>query len=139
MTYLNGAVASSYISMQPASGDMIIEGVKSTISHQWMAHLAQALHRLYCSITSTSCDKETYTAEGLSAWIDVPFKAAHWLFAQDNAMLQIAIFVPTFCLLVAIGALEALVVSPVTWTTALALLVGLSYYYFSGVKSKKSI
>ena len=69
----------------------------------------------------SSCDKETYTADGISIWVDTPHKLVLWIFEQPWVVqslmggVVVALFVMfsliDICILialaVAVGALTA--------------------------------
>ena len=113
---VNDIVASNYISFEQDTGDISIGGI-NLVSYQWVAHLAQAPHRLYCSLVS-SCENESYTKEGLSLWVAGPFQAANWWLGQ-NAVVKSLTLVPALVFLACISAAEMLVKSP--WVVALVV------------------
>jgi hypothetical protein len=68
-------LASSFVSIEPESGDVVMFSIKFA-SHQWLAHVFQTPHRLYCTLFVSS-NNESYTQEGLSHWVAGPLEAAH--------------------------------------------------------------
>ena len=114
---VNDILASSFVAFDNGSY-LSVAGLK--FSYQWMAHSFETPHRFYCQFIS-SCDKETYTADGISIWVDTPHKLVLWMFEQPWAVqsllggVVLALFVMfsliDICILialaVAVGALTA--------------------------------
>jgi len=71
-------VVSNYIAVD-TTAPVILGGL---VSHQWIAHAFNAPHRFYCRIKD--CTTETYTEEGLSAWIATPMSVAQWITMESN-------------------------------------------------------
>jgi hypothetical protein len=70
---VNGVQASTFVSLQD-SPYLLIGGVSTGISYQWMEHTSELPHRLWCGHVA-SCDNEEY-ANGISTWVELPHKLA---------------------------------------------------------------
>jgi hypothetical protein len=80
-------MASSYVSLQKGESNAFeIAGVK-VVSMHWLAHAFQAPHRVVCSWSTSFCDEETYTEEGISTWVYGPFLLSKWLLDQHSAIM----------------------------------------------------
>ena len=115
---VNGIVASNYISFESQSGDLSIGDLK-VASYQWVAHLSQAPHRLYCTLAS-KCEKESYNDDGVSMWVAMPLRAARWWHDQIPAVKVLAA-TPVLAFLLFIYATEILLKHP--WTIALVVAI----------------
>jgi hypothetical protein len=122
---VSGVLASSFVSMEPESGDVIMFGIKFA-SHQWLAHVFQTPHRLYCTLLASSCNtNESYTEEGLSHWVAGPLEAARW-WAKQSAFARAAILFPTVVLMLSLYAVEGVIRR--TWLTmAIGALIWISH------------
>ena len=114
---VNDILVSSFVAFDSGSY-LSVAGFK--FSYQWMAHSFETPHRFYCKFIS-SCDNETYTADGISIWVDTPHKLVLWMFEQPWVVqslmggVVVALFVMfsliDICILialaVAVGALTA--------------------------------
>lgn len=115
---VNGIVASSYIGYQQSEYLMIGEWT-TPFSFQWLAHTFESGHRLACNY-AVDCQKETYTDDGVSHWVDTPHQATRWLL-QQHAVTMVAYLVPSFCIFLLTSGLEYLSSSWVYATAALVL------------------
>lgn len=110
---VNGVVASNYIAMDDHS--LKLFGME--ISHHWLAHASQAPHRVYCRIVG-GCQEESYTADGISHWVAMPYLIGQFLFHQPPALQVLAsMFLVPF--LVAAAAVEAATTCPVLVAAAI--------------------
>lgn len=116
---VNGIVASNYVSFESHSGDMIVGGLK-VASYQWVAHLAQSPHRIYCTLAASNCEKETYNDCGISLWVATPLRAARWWHTQ-NAAVRGMIIAPLLLVLLCIYAAELLLKYP--WMMAFIIAI----------------
>merc|ERR1719373_1113145 len=81
---VSGIAASNYVSI------MKEEEIGLPISMQWIAHTFNAPHRFVCTAIDFSiCENETYTKEGLSTWIALPYYTAEWLANQNSTVKYI--------------------------------------------------
>merc|ERR1711982_247121 len=79
---VSGIAASNYISIMPE------EEIGLPVSMQWIAHTFNAPHLFVCTAIDFSiCENETYTREGLSTWIALPYYTAEWL-ANQSSMVK---------------------------------------------------
>jgi hypothetical protein len=115
---VNDIACSTYVDLQYDSGVLIIGGYKTPIRTQYLAHLFQASHRLFCKFSLALCQAETHDEHGLSTRLVWPLAAAEWFF-QQNAFVMTAVLVPVFILGVLIYALECILSSKVLVLVAL--------------------
>eukprot|EP00547_Thalassionema_nitzschioides_P003168 CAMPEP_0194211888 /NCGR_PEP_ID=MMETSP0156-20130528/11295_1 /TAXON_ID=33649 /ORGANISM="Thalassionema nitzschioides, Strain L26-B" /LENGTH=899 /DNA_ID=CAMNT_0038939575 /DNA_START=94 /DNA_END=2790 /DNA_ORIENTATION=+ len=73
---VNGVKASSFVSFQ-GSETLLIGGVDSRLTYQFLAHSFEMPHRVWCSYFS-SCSVEYYTEGGVSTWVSLPYHVAKW-------------------------------------------------------------
>lgn len=118
---VNGLVVSSFVALeQDASSSFMIGGFK-TLSLHTLAYVFEAPHRIMCSINfDYFCQEETYSKEGLSAWIEGPLAASQWL-VQQAAWIKLTVALPALVVFMAVAMMEQLMLhtSPV-----LLLLLG---------------
>lgn len=100
---VSGIQASSYVAFQ-GSEYLHIGGVKTFLSFQYIAHLSQAPHRLYCRVLGIDND-ETYTPDGMSTWINTPHQYWQW-FLHQNAFVMILCLIPAILCLMLIAMLD---------------------------------
>jgi hypothetical protein len=88
MIAVNGVVSSSYVSLeQHGDGSYFLLGTSvKIVSMQWLAHAFQAPHRMICRHAMQWCENETYTEDGISHWVHVPWKVSQWLLGQPVAV-----------------------------------------------------
>jgi hypothetical protein len=116
---VNGIVASNYVSFESHGGDMIVGGLK-VASYQWVAHLAQAPHRVYCTLAASKCEKEAYNDCGISLWVEAPLRAARWWHTQNTAVRGM-IIAPVLVFLLCMYAAELLLKYP--WMMAFIIAI----------------
>jgi hypothetical protein len=104
---VNGVQASTFVSLQD-SPYLLIGGVSTGISYQWMEHTSELPHRLSCGHVA-SCDNEEY-ANGISTWVDLPHKLALW-FVDQNAATMALVSVPLFVWLCFLGLVDWMMTS----------------------------
>jgi hypothetical protein len=102
---VSGVLASSYVTLQQNSSVLMIGSFKTIFSMHWLAHLFQTPHRLACSWRLVNCTTETFTENGVSKWVEVPFHVCRWLVRQ-NVVVMAAVLIPAFLLLVALRFIE---------------------------------
>jgi hypothetical protein len=90
---VNGVLASSYISFQD-SHVLVIGSIPTGITYQWLAHIFQFPHRLWCHYLG-ACPNDQYTETGISLWVDRPLDASMWLFNQ-HWLLHMLLTIPLF-------------------------------------------
>jgi Hint module len=91
---VNGYVASSFVSIQPPSGYLVLGNGswKTPISLQWLAHVFESPHRLVYRLGITT---EFYSREGISQWVERPLYCFEWLVHQ-NTTIMLIIMIPMF-------------------------------------------
>jgi 4-amino-4-deoxy-L-arabinose transferase-like glycosyltransferase len=111
---VNGVLSSSFIAFEESP---FVESFgRATISYQWLAHSFEFPHRLvccYCYLLKMVCQTtETYSADGISHWVEYPFQWCLWLFQQGAQTRRILL---ACCVLVALffSFIETLFSSPV--------------------------
>lgn len=84
---VNNVLASSFISVKDQSSSLMqLGGIKIGSLH-WLAHAFEAPHRMVCRVSPSVCESETYTAEGISHWVNTPFAVSRWLVNQNNLVM----------------------------------------------------
>ena len=125
---VDSVVASSYVNIKGETS-LNVGGVLAFDLH-YLAHIAQAPHRLVCEISSAFCAAETYN-NGISAWIEAPHAFSVWLLKQHPVVMT-AIFVPAFAFIFFVAAIESVVSTPVL------LLILVATSLFMACKVNKS-
>uniref|UniRef100_A0A7S1GJZ5 Uncharacterized protein n=1 Tax=Cyclophora tenuis TaxID=216820 RepID=A0A7S1GJZ5_CYCTE len=64
---------------------LVVGKVETALSFQYLAHLAQAPHRMLCSLNFKACESEQYDEEGLSWYAASQLAALDWLETQEGA------------------------------------------------------
>jgi len=110
---VSGVVASTYVTMQESQQYIVIGGIETPLSFQWMAHAFESGHRLACRWV-VDCQKESYTASGVSRWVAGPLEVGNWLLQQHSVMIftflvPCVIFFSMLLLLEQLGAVAGLV------------------------------
>ena len=119
---VNDIAASNYVAFQ-GSEYLQIAGVDTPFSFHWLAHIFNSVHRVAVMIGFSG---ESYTETGVSQWVALPHKCGIWLLEQ-NAVVALAILLPSIALFGFVSMIEALMNSPMVLATlvvgALTLLV----------------
>lgn len=120
---VNGVVASNYIAM--LDDDHVLLPFPC-MSHHWLAHASQAPHRLYCRLFA--CQNETYTANGISTWVDAPYRAWRGVRQQGGVLVQLLlllVLLPMFAVWRVIESMVLLLLlpSPISATIATVVVV----------------
>jgi glucose/arabinose dehydrogenase len=97
--------ASSYVAFQN-SDRLILGGWTTPLNFQWLAYLSQAPHRLWIRLFGV--ERETYTRDGMSEWIDLPYGISEW-YLRQNFMVELLLLVPILTCLTTISVTEAMV------------------------------
>jgi len=98
-------MASNYIAFQD-SDRLIVGNWKTPMTFQWLAHLSQSPHRIFTRLFSATID-ETYTAEGISTWIEIPQKMGKWWLSQNNFVMML-LLIPVLALFLIFSMVEML-------------------------------
>ena len=97
---VNGVVSSSFVAFQ-GSETLLIGSTNTGLTYQFLAHTFELPHRLWCKYVS-GCKSERYTEDGVSVWVDVPHKAAHW-FLRQNATVMYMVSIPLLAAFIVLG------------------------------------
>jgi hypothetical protein len=89
---VNNVKASSFITLQKDSDILMVAGVSTGLTFQWLAHTFEFPHRIWCYHLG-SCSDEVYTANGISTWVALPHAMSRW-FVGQGALLQVIASVP---------------------------------------------
>eukprot|EP00547_Thalassionema_nitzschioides_P010379 CAMPEP_0194227292 /NCGR_PEP_ID=MMETSP0156-20130528/42783_1 /TAXON_ID=33649 /ORGANISM="Thalassionema nitzschioides, Strain L26-B" /LENGTH=1232 /DNA_ID=CAMNT_0038959771 /DNA_START=56 /DNA_END=3754 /DNA_ORIENTATION=- len=116
---VNGIVASNYIAYQ-GSEYLKIGKIETPLSYQWVAHTFNSVHRLAVSL---EIGGETYTAEGVSQWVDVPHQMMTWVLEQHT--LLSAILIGLALAVVSVARLVEMIIMAHPTTTIVGILIGL--------------
>jgi len=118
---VNGVVASIYVSFgDDHSGSLQLAGGYLALSFQWLAHIYETPHRLFCQ---GACYGETYNEDGISTWNVVPLHYTQWLLQQPNSIVMV-IMLPVLASLGILSLLE-LILSSSAWLKMLIFACGL--------------
>jgi hypothetical protein len=130
---VNGVKASSFVSFQESSSVLVIGGVSTGLSYQWLAHTFELPHRVWCSYVG-DCTTETYV-EGVSVWVSSGHKFALWFLNVKSDMWMVFVSVPVLALFAVLG----LVGFVLSYPLVTLVLVGLGANASIRVKSACSI
>lgn len=108
---VNGVLASSYIAFHD-SPMLMIGPVSTGLSYQWLAHTFQLPHRIYCYHLGI-CEKEHYTATGISEWASRPLQIMVWFLSQ-HLMLQCLLLIPLLTMASLLAFVETVIHFPGT-------------------------
>ena len=86
---VNGVKASSFIAFQD-SECLLVAGVNTGLTFQFLAHTFERPHRFWCQYMS-KCSEERYSDEGISLWVDIPHKAGVWFVNQNGAVMSVVV------------------------------------------------
>jgi hypothetical protein len=98
---VNGVKASSFVSLQESSSVLVIGGVPTGLSYQWLAHTFELPHRVWCSYAG-DCTTETYV-EGVSVWVSSGHKFALWFLNAKSDMWMAFVSVPVLAFFAVLG------------------------------------
>lgn len=89
---VSNVLASCFVTMQAESSDLlVVAGGLSTTGLGWhkIAHAFEFPHRMYCHLLD--CSAETYTDDGLSSWLVVPFKMTVWILQKSETSIVMSL------------------------------------------------
>jgi len=105
---INNVLASTYVSFgDDQSGTLKIAGGSLALSFQWIAHMYETPHRMFCQ---GACSGETYNEDGISTWNVVPLQLTQWLLRQDKWLITL-IMLPVLASLSLVSVLEMVFLS----------------------------
>ena len=113
---VNGILVSTFVAFQGRER-LVIGGIETPLSYQWLAHSFEAPHRV---ATALGFGKETYTAEGVSNWVATGLALTHW-FLKQHVVVMAVLLIPLTALLSTFMFVEALILGNTTTVLAVAL------------------
>jgi len=116
---VNDIIASNYIAYQ-RSEYLNIGGINTPLSFQWIAHTFNSMHRL---LVMGGFTHETYTAEGVSHWVDIPHKLFSWLLEQ-NSVIVAFFLIPAIAFFGVASIVETLILNYADPRLSFSLVVG---------------
>ena len=87
---VNHVLASNYITFEE-SAYLVVGGWESPLTFQWVAHMSQSPHRIWCAL-GWSATSEGYTEDGISVWVSGPLELYEWLLKQNGVMMTAVLF-----------------------------------------------
>ena len=112
---VNDLVVSNYVAFK-GSEYLMIAGVETPFSFQWLAHTFNSVHRVAYMMGFKG---ETYSEVGVSHWVEAGHKGANWLLNQNAFVILCAVLAGIF-VFGAVSILEAALMSPVTTAALVA-------------------
>lgn len=94
----------------------------SLFSFQWLAHSFEFPHRLVCHYMG-SCPNESYTAEGISTWVNTSFRFASWVMHENGGVFKALCLIMFVLLGFVFGVLEFMLINPLFAVTVASLLL----------------
>jgi len=131
---VNGIKASTFVALQD-SPSLIIGTFHTGLSFHWLAHTFELPRSLWCTHVA-SCADEEYTTNGISTWVEGPYKAALW-FLEQKCVTMIIAAVPLLIWLGCLSVLEWIVIQGLTIGGFVLALV--SFYTFFSVRPTTKI
>jgi Hint module len=113
---VNDLVVSNYVAYQ-GSEYLMIAGIATPFTFQWLAHTFNAAHRVAYLM---GVKGETYNDVGVSHWVEAGHHGAGWLLEQ-NPFVMLCVLLAGIAFFGTVGIMEAaLLMSPVTIAALLA-------------------
>lgn len=100
---VNDIVASTFISLQPNEENLHI-GWDTGLSFQWLSLTFESGHRLYGHFFGFD-KRESYNKDGISQWVEIPFKIMVWT-SHQPAIAMIIIIFPLLVLCILLSLVE---------------------------------
>jgi len=122
---VDGVKASTFVAFQD-SDTLILSGLDTGISYQFIAHTFEMPHRLWCRHLS-ACLEENYTTDGISTWVALPHAFSRWLLKQNDFVITV-ISLPLLLLFGIFGNLQSLSLLLTVLITTWRLRATLSLY-----------
>lgn len=104
---VNNVKVSSYVAFQD-SDHLLVGSWTTPLSYQWLAHIAQAPHRMWVRMFGVS--EETYTDQGISTWIHIPHELAQW-YLHQNTLVMTLVLIPALVVLLVVSSVETVLVA----------------------------
>ena len=111
---VNDIVASSFVAMLESKDSSLLG-----FSFQWMAHTFEFPHRVACHYLASWCPTETYTEEGVSTWVALPFQTSRLVLEQDESLFKTMMLTVIITLLLVFYTLEQVFFVPYAMFTTL--------------------
>mmetsp|Transcript_28982 Transcript_28982/g.40990 ORF Transcript_28982/g.40990 Transcript_28982/m.40990 type:complete len:316 (-) Transcript_28982:176-1123(-) len=124
---VNGFVASNYITFQENSASLMIAGVP-VINMHWVSHVFMAPYRIWRNFFH---HEETYV-KGVNSWMVEPLRVLWHLLLEQNALVQIFVFLPLLMVVSITYAIET------SWTLCF-LGVATAMLFFGQTRKSKSV
>jgi Trypsin/Hint module len=136
---VNGVLASNYISLQ-GTKDLIIGKTFTGISHHWLSHSFQLLHRFSC-YHFNECPKETYTEYGISTISYGPWRIGRWLLTFNSPIVEFVLWAPLLLLLMLFAFLDFILTNSLRYPSMsyLTLFVGIMFFSRRSAKAKSQL
>jgi len=119
---VNDVVVSNYIAYQ-GSEYIKIGDTQFSLSYQWIAHTFNSAHRLAVLM---GYEGESYTAEGVSHWVDMPHKLFKWVLEQ-NAFVSVSLISAALAFFMLTSFIELVLLNPVLMTAVFGMGTLIAY------------
>ena len=86
---INGVVVSTFVAFQ-GQERLVIGGIETPLSFQWLAHSFEAPHRVASAL---GFGQETYTTAGVSNWVATGLALTHW-FLKQHVLVMALLLIP---------------------------------------------
>ena len=93
---VNGVIVSNYVTVQSDRGKVDVFGIQTGLGVHELAHAFEGIHRTVCVLWWSVCEKEQYTANGISWWLLVPFELMKGVIAVTSDGPGAAVDILTF-------------------------------------------
>merc|ERR1712087_1040493 len=98
-------------------------GIVTPLSYQWIAHTFNSVHRLAVMMGFKG---ETYTAEGVSHWVDMPHNMFQWVLEQ-NMFVTSALILSSLVFFCFASVLEFILSTPLLLGASLGMSTIIAY------------
>lgn len=135
---VDSVIASSYISLQPDSVDLILGGLKTILNWHNVAHFSLSPQRVLGRLCPHCYNASSYNKDGIQTFIEIPYAFAKWVVAEKNTAIVVVAILPALIFALLATTLEVCLLNPVVLLFALLLAI---LFRFSTLKyhSKKKI
>ena len=90
---VNGVIASNYVTLQKNSPYLKIGSFSTFLTHHWLCHQYQAIHRMMY-ITLVGSSDAQFDTHGVAHSMALPLRIASWTFKQNWAVQEAVLLVP---------------------------------------------
>ena len=106
--------------MQSGSETLVVAGVDTGLTYQWLGHVFQTPHRLFCQFFMDQCKAETYSESGVSSFVQ-PGLDLSLVFLNQSPVIGWMMFATVLLpMLALILAGQAFVGAPISCTATVA-------------------